>query len=257
MANEEHTHDHDEYSHFHIDMPSLLSHVLKGDQTFTSDEDKAMGAVQHPSAFLICCIDSRFQPDKALDYGPGVTLEYRPISAVIPPPDQADQALLSRMAFRRLKDVPNIVIIAHSDCGGAQAAINIPNPDLKNGGDLDVVAYEVHRTGLDIGKLAPEFLKAANGDVKEAGNHLARDVSVQSLKNLLQYKGRGEFATIADEIAAGKGSVALLYYDLDTHKVDQYDLSKGAWEPLAGYKPAPNAPAVPSTTSKPPAPPAM
>jgi carbonic anhydrase len=253
----ENEHGHDEYSHFHIDMPTLLSHVLNGDKAFTSEEDKAMGAAQHPDAFLICCIDSRFQPDKALDYGPGVTLEYRPISAVIPPPADADPALLSRMAFRRLKEVPNIVIIAHSDCGGAQAAINIPNPDLKNGGDLDIVANEAHRTGLDIGKLAPAFLKAANGDVKEAGNQLAREISVQSLKNLLQYKGRGEFATIADEVAAGKANVALLYYDLDTHKVDQYDLAKGAWQPVVGYTPAPNAPAVPPATAKPPAPPAM
>ena len=252
-----HDHDHDpDYSHFHIDMNSLLTHVTRGSQSFSPEEDKAMESAQHPDVFLICCIDSRFQPDKALDYGPGVTLEYRPISAVIPPTSEADPALLSRMAFRRLKDVRNIVIIAHSDCGGAQAAINIPNPDLKNGGDLDIVANEVHRTGLDIGKLAPEFLKAANGDVKEAGNMLARDVSIQSLKNVLGYKGRDKFATIGDEVAAGEANVILLYYDLDTHKVDQYDMSKKSWTPVANYKPSEDTPtaAHPPKPATPPTP---
>lgn len=247
--------EHDDYSHFHIDMPSLLSHVLKGSASFTPDEDKAMETTQHPDVFLICCIDSRFQPDKALDYGPGVTLEYRPISAVIPPQADADSALLSRMAFRRLKDVPNIVIIAHSDCGGAQAAISVPHPDLKNGGDLDLVAHEAWRTGLDVGSLVPEFLEAAGGDKKEAGNRLAREIGVQSFKNVLEYKGRDGFATIADEAAAGKAHVALLYYDLDTHKVDQYDPAKGAWTPLTDYKPAPNAPVLaPQKPSVPPSP---
>ena len=256
MAEHDHGPGENEYSEFHIDMNSLLTHVLTGSRKFTPEEDKAMESPQHPDVFLVCCIDSRFQPDKALDYGPGVTLEYRPISAVIPPPEEADAALLSRMAFRRLKDVRNFVIIAHSDCGGAQAAINIPAPDLKAGGDLDIVANEAHRTGLDIGKLAPEFLKAANGDVKEAGNHLAHEIGVQSLKNLVQYKGRDKFATIADEIKAGEANAVLLYYDLDTHKVDKYDLSTGTWSQVTDYKPAPN-PATPPAPPKPAAPPAM
>jgi carbonic anhydrase len=250
----EHDHGKDEYSEFHIDMNNLLTHVLTGSSKFTPEEDKAMGSAQHPDVFLICCIDSRFQPDKALDYGPGVTLEYRPISAVIPPPAEADAALLSRMAFARIKDVHNFVIIAHSDCGGAQAAINIPNPDLKTGGDMDIVANEVHRTGLDIGKLAPEFLKAAGGNVKEAGNHLAKEVGVQSLKNLLQYKGDDDYATVADAIKAGAANAVLLFYDLDTHKVDKYDLATDSWSQVTDYKPAPN-PAPPPASAKPSAPP--
>jgi carbonic anhydrase len=255
MAEHNHGTGKDEYSEFHIDMNNLLKHVLTGTSKLTPEEDEAMGAAQHPDVFLVCCIDSRFQPDKALDYGPGVTLEYRPISAVIPPPEEADAALNSRMAFRRLKDVRNFVIIAHSDCGGAQAAINIPNPDLKTGGDLDIVANEAHRTGLDIAKISPEFLKAANGDVKEAGNHLAHEIGVQSLKNLLQYKGRTGFATIADEIKAGEANAVLLFYDLDTHKVDKYDLATNTWSQVSDYKPAPNVtpPAQPPKASPPPA----
>lgn len=228
-------HDENEHRHFHADVGSLVDHVLKGTQGISPADDKAMESTQHPDAFLITCIDSRFQPDKALDYGPGVALEYRPISAVIPPTDEADPALLSRMAFRRLKNVRDIVIIAHSDCGGAQAAINIPEPDLKNGGDLDIVANEVHRTGLDIAKLAPEFLKAANGDVKEAGNMLAKDVVVQSYKNLLGYKGRTGYATIEDEVKAGAARVVVLYYDLDTHNVDKFDPAAKSWSKLTDF----------------------
>ena len=218
------------HDHPPLDIKTLLSHVTK--PHFTLEEEKAMKGPQWPDVFLICCIDSRFQPDKALDYGPGVALEYRPIAAVVPPASDADPALQSRMAFRRLKEVKNIVIIAHSDCGGAQASIQVPNPDLKNGSDIDLVARETHRTGLDIPKLAPEFLKAARGDVKEAGNLLAKETGVQSLKNVLGYKGRGQHATIADEAAAGEVNVVLLYYDLEKQSAEKYDLATGKWEPV-------------------------
>jgi len=235
-------------SHRHKDIQQLLSHVTK--PNFTKEEGEAMKGAQWPDIFLICCIDSRFQPDKALDYGPGVALEYRPIAAVVPPASEADAALLSRMAFRRLKDVKNIVIIAHSDCGGAQASINVPDPDIKNGGDLHLVAHETHRTGLDIPKLAPQFLKAAQGDVKEAGNMLAKETAVQSLKNVLGYKGKEPHKTIEDEMKAGDVNVILLYYDLENQTAEKYDLAKGKWEPVTSFndrdaKPAPKSPAPP------------
>lgn len=220
-------------AHRHKDIQQLLSHVTK--PSFTKEEGEAMKDAQWPDVFLICCIDSRFQPDKALAYGPGVALEYRPIAAVVPPVDEADAALLSRMAFRRLKDVKNIVIIAHSDCGGAQASINVPDPDVKNGGDLDLVAHETHRTGLDIPKLSPEFLKAAKGDVKEAGNLLAKATAVQSMKNVLGYKGAGTHATIEAEMKAGDVNVVLLYYDLEKQTAERYDLAKGTWEPVTEF----------------------
>ena len=236
------------HKHGAADIGTLLGHVTK--PKFTKEEEEAMKGPQWPDVFLICCIDSRFQPDRALDYGPGVALEYRPIAAVIPPSSDADPALLSRMAFRRLKDVKNIVIIAHSDCGGAQASITVPNPDLKNGGDLDLVAHETHRTGLDIPKLAPQFLKAANGDVKEAGNLLAKETSVQSLKNILGYKGKGAHATIEDEMKAGEVNVILLYYDLEKQTAEKYDLAKGKWEPVEAFNDHKETPAPKALTPK-------
>lgn len=223
-------HDHD---HSHKEINDFLRSLAGNAKPFTPDEQKKMTGTQEPDAFLICCIDSRFQPDRALDYGPGVALEYRPIAAAIPPEDKADEALLGRMAFRRLKEVKNIVIVAHSDCGGAQASIQIPEPDLKNGGDLDLVAAQTHRTGLDVPKLRDEFLKATKGDTKEASNMLAKATAVQSLKNILGYKGRDGHATIGDEMKAGAVNVVLLYYDLETQKAEKYDLSKGEWAPLS------------------------
>lgn len=223
-------HDH---GRMNEEINGFLRNLAKGAKNFTQEEREKMSGVQQPDAFLICCIDSRFQPDRALDYGPGVALEYRPIAAAIPPQDQADDALLGRMAFRRLKEVKNIVIVAHSDCGGAQASIQIPEPDVKNGGDLDLVAAQTHRTGLDVPKLRDEFLKATKGDTKEAGNMLAKATAVQSLKNILGYKGRDGFSTIEDEMKAGEVNVVLLYYDLETQKAEKYDLAKGQWGPLA------------------------
>ena len=247
----DHSHDGEEYSRFHLDVHSLLNHLVNGGNIITPEEDKAMESPQQPDAFLISCIDSRFQPDRALDYGPGVTLEYRPISAVIPPEAEADAALLARMAFRRLKDVGNIILIAHSDCGGAQAAIDIPDPDIKNGGDLDIVAAESHRTGLDIAALSAQFKAATRGDKRAAGNMLAKEIAIQSMKNIMGYKGRTGFATIADEIAAAKASAALLYYDLDSRSVQQYDMASQKWETVFMPPAAPKNTAGANPAAKP------
>jgi len=226
-------HNDDDHQHFHRDLNAIMSHVLEGKDVFTPEEAKAMARPHSPEAFLICCIDSRIQPNKALDYGPGVTLEYRPIAAVVPPPGDADADLDSRMAFRRLKDIDNIIIVCHSDCGGAAAAISVPDPDLKNGGDLDIVASSLQRTGLDIPQLSKSFLSAANGDSRAAGDKLAKEVGVQSYKNVLQYKGRDGSATIADEVKTGNANVLLLFYNLEERTFERYSPTTGAWSPLA------------------------
>lgn len=202
-------------------------------QKFTSEEAAAMAQPHHPEAFLICCIDSRFQPAKALDYGPGVALECRCIACVIPPEKDADADVLSRMAFRRLNDIRNIVLVSHSDCGGAQAALRVPQPDLAAGDDLHAVAAIVHRAHPDISRIGQQFLKAERGDVRKAGDLLARAVGVKSLQNLMGYKGCGEFATVGDEVKAGALLVTLLHYDLEKRRFDIYDAAKGKWKHMA------------------------
>ncbi len=193
-------------------------------------EDAAIMARQHrPEVFLVCCIDSRFQPAKILDYGPGIALEHRPIACVIPPEDQASPDLLARMAFRRLNNVSTIALVCHSDCGGAQAALKVPHPDRQTGGDLHAVAAVVHQSGLDLDHLGRKFLAAEKGDLRRAGDRLAREVAVQSLRNLMGYKGRDGYATVRDEVDAGALNVTLLYYDLEKRGFQVYDAWRGKW----------------------------
>jgi carbonic anhydrase len=197
-------------------------------------EDAAIMAQQHkPEAFLVCCIDSRFQPAKILDYGPGIALEHRPIACVIPPEEQASPDLLARMAFRRLNNVATIALVCHSDCGGAQAALKVPRPDQTTGGDLHAVAAAVHQSGLDLGRLGRKFLTAEKGDLRRAGDRLAREVGVQSLRNLMNYKGRDDYATVRDEVDAGALNVTLLYYDLEKRGFEVYDAWRGRWRAAA------------------------
>lgn len=199
-----------------------------------TEQDAAAMAQKHaPEAFLVCCIDSRFQPAKILGYGPGVTLEHRPIACVIPPEDKASADFLARMAFRRLNNISSIVLVCHSDCGGIQAALNVPRPDEKNGGDLHAVAAFVHQSGLDLSRLGRELLTEEKGDMRRAGDRLARDVAVQSLHNLLGYKGRDGFTTVADEVKAGALNVMVLYYDLERRGFEVYDARKQKWRAAA------------------------
>lgn len=225
-----HDHTHSD-SRFHLRLEELLQHISQGEAELTPEEAEAMQKPQHPDVFLIGCIDSRFQPDRVLSYGPGVALEYRPIAAVIPPPSKAETGLQQRMAFRRLQHVKNFLIVCHSDCGGARAAINLPDPDVKTGGDDAIVAKAAHFSGLDIPKLAQDFLAAANGDAKLAGNRLAKEIGVRSFENLLKYKGDG-YPTVADEIKAGAAKAMLVYYDLEKHRFEAYDPVSGSWTPM-------------------------
>ena len=202
-------------------------------QKFTSEEAAVMAQPHKPEAFLICCIDSRFQPAKALDYGPGVALECRCIACVIPPEKEADADVLSRMAFRRINNIRNIVLVSHSDCGGAQTALRVPQPDLSKGDDLHAIAAIVHRAHPDLSRIGQQFLKSENGDLRKAGDLFAREVSVRSLQNLMGYKGCGEFATVGDEVKADALQVTLLHYDLEKRRFDIYDPGKGKWRNMA------------------------
>jgi carbonic anhydrase len=203
---------------------------LNTPQGFTPEEAAVMAEPHSPQCFLVCCIDSRFQPAKALDYGPGIALEYRQIAAAVPPEDSASADFLSRMAFRRLNDIDHIIMVAHSDCGGAQAALKVPEPDLDAGGDLHEVAAVAHRSGLDIAALGKKLLAEEAGDIRAAGDRLSREIAVKARENLMGYKGRDGFATIGDEVKAGKLKVLLLYYDLAARAFELYDPKKSAWK---------------------------
>lgn len=202
-------------------------------ERFTQEEAAKMAEPHTPESFLVCCVDSRFQPAKALDYGPGTALEYRTIACVVPPAYKADPDLKSKMAFRRLKEIDTIIMVAHSDCGGAQAAITVPNPDPESDDDLHTVASFIHTSGLDVPLLAKGFLAVEKGDVRSAGDLLAREVGVKSFYNLLGYKGREGYATVGDEVKAGALNVMMLFYDLAKRSFDIYDPAEGEWKHTA------------------------
>ena len=200
---------------------------------FTDEEAQKMADPHSPESFLICCVDSRFQPAKALDYGPGTALEYRPIACVIPPAYKAEPDFKSKMAFRRLKEIDTIIMVCHSDCGGCQAALTVPNPDPASEDDLHTVASFIHTSGLDIPLLAKGLLTIEKGNIKSAADLLAREVGVKSFYNLLGYKGRDEHATIGDEVKAGALNVMLLFYDLSKRSFDIYDPQEAEWKHTA------------------------
>ncbi|MEZ0226800.1 MAG: carbonic anhydrase [Alphaproteobacteria bacterium] len=217
-----------------VEAPPLQTvKVANVSERFTAEEAARMAEPHTPDSFVICCIDSRFQPDKALDYGPGTALEYRTIACVIPPVDRADTDLKSKMAFRRLKGIENIVLVCHSDCGGAHAALTVPQPDPESEDDLHTVSSFVHTSGLDISCVGTAFMTAEQGDIRKAGDMLAREVGVKSLHNLLSYKGRDGHATVGEEVKSGALNVMLLYYDLVQRSFDLYDPGAGAWKHTA------------------------
>lgn len=219
---------------YHLDKTNSKALAFSS-TTLTQEDTAAMAQPHSPETFLICCIDSRIQPNKVFNYGAGVTLEHRPIACSVPPPDKADPDLLSRLAFRRLQEIKNIVLVCHSDCGGAQAALKVSCNDHTACDDTHAVAFAVHRSGINVHEFANDCMCDGRTDIREAGDKLAKAVGLKSLHNLMQYKGAGDHATIADEIAAGDLNVMLFFYDLEHRHFEVYDAAQKEWRHMNSY----------------------
>lgn len=210
----------------------LLQGFFNKPEPLPDHHAKIISAPHDPKTFLITCIDSRLQPAAILNYDPGLVLESRPIAAVVPPVEHASDEFMSRMEFRRLKGIKSMLLLTHSDCGGAQTAVAHPDPDLVTDKPLQSVARCAHRSGLNIGRLTREFMDNCGHDHSKASDEMSRALGVQSLRNLMTYPGIAPFDTIEDEIMRGGLDVVLLNYNMKEHSFDHYNVRDGKWEKL-------------------------
>lgn len=215
----------------------ILGLYLTNQSELTPHELDVMKHPHHPDTIFIGCVESRVAANKVLHYEVGHVLQHKPVAAVIPSFEKASDELKEKMAFRRLKGIKNIIVMGHSDCGGAQAATAVPHPDLTVDNPLHIVAHAAHRSGLDIPHLVQKFTAHCCGNTKAAGDELAKAIVVQGLRNLMGYPGIAPHKTVEDEIMQGGLNVVGLFFRLDTQKIDIYDVAKGVWRPLEHAEP--------------------
>lgn len=88
---------------------------------------QAMAEVQQPSCIMITCCDARLDPGLIFDTEPGELFVIRNVANLVPPcEDQGTyHGTSAALEFAvTVLEVPNIVVLGHSRCGGIRALIS-------------------------------------------------------------------------------------------------------------------------------------
>lgn len=82
---------------------------------------------QHPETMIVSCCDSRCDPETIFSAMPGELFVVRNVANLVPPFETSGKyhGVSAALEFAALTlRVRNIVVLAHSGCGGVQACIN-------------------------------------------------------------------------------------------------------------------------------------
>lgn len=82
---------------------------------------------QQPETMVVACCDSRVDPALILQCSPGDLFVVRNVANIIPPfeKDEAHHGTSAALEFGiRFLKVKNLILLAHSQCGGIQALLN-------------------------------------------------------------------------------------------------------------------------------------
>jgi carbonic anhydrase len=84
---------------------------------------------QSPKALVLGCIDSRVDPARIFDTGPGEVLTVRNVAALVPPyePDEAYHGTSAALEFGvRAMEVQHLIVLGHGICGGVKSLLADP-----------------------------------------------------------------------------------------------------------------------------------
>lgn len=179
---------------------------------------------QRPRTMVISCSDSRVHVTKLFGAGPGEFFMHRNVANLVPPfePDGNHHGTSAciEYAVTALK-VSNLIVMAHSECGGAQGCMAMCSgqaPELESKDSMVGRWLDVLRPGYErvAGLSDPEAQKRA----------LERQTVLVSLENLQTFP----FVRKAQE--AGMLSLHGLYMDIASGRLECYDPDHGGFVPL-------------------------
>ncbi len=79
---------------------------------------------QKPTTMVICCCDSRVDPESIFDAGPGELFVLRNVAALVPPyePDDHFHGASAALEYAIMAlEVQHIIVLGHGQCGGVEA----------------------------------------------------------------------------------------------------------------------------------------
>ncbi|MEX1197631.1 MAG: carbonic anhydrase [Pseudohongiellaceae bacterium] len=170
---------------------------------------QAMAEVQQPSCIMITCCDARLDPGLIFDTEPGELFVIRNVANLVPPcEDQGTyHGTSAALEFAvTVLEVPNIVVLGHSRCGGIRA--------LVAGQDRMQPASFIDRW-MSIAAPVRELARPEEVD-DEAVMHRCEKAAVgHSLGNLMTY------SWIAERVEAGSLVLHGMHYDIYSGSLEE------------------------------------
>jgi carbonic anhydrase len=191
-----------------------------------------LARAQRPGVLVICCADSRSAPEHIARSDPGALFVQRSVAGLVPtPPGRLEAAWLA--LYRRVTrllglrdlasawygpwaaiefpvvqlEVPNIVVLGHSGCGGVRLARQ------RRG-----AAPELADTDAWIDMVRPTVVAATRGlDDDAASREAERAAVLWSTRNLLMHP------VVASRVRAGLTRVYAARYDIASGRVEFWD----------------------------------
>ena len=177
---------------------------------------------QSPQALVIACSDSRVDPAMITDANPGDMFVVRNVANVVPPcvDDGKTHGTSAAIEFSvKHLQVPHIIIMGHSQCGGVRALMEGEHSSETHGFiDPWMGVMETARK---------KVADASNGnDLDQQCRLCEREAVGISLENLVT------FPFVQERVAAGKLKLHGWYFDFEAGEL--YDRQEdGTFEPLS------------------------
>ena len=181
---------------------------------------------QSPKMMVIACADSRVDPTRIFDSGPGEMFVMRNVANLVPPyeADGATHGTSAAIEFAVTQiEVEHIVVLGHARCGGIAASLD---------GRFDSAA-EGH--GAFIGRWMAT-IESARDQVRAAAA-ISPDIDAQHALELaairLSLANLRSFPFVAEREAKGTLALQGAYFDIGDGILQILDPATGRFEPVA------------------------
>ena len=168
---------------------------------------------QKPLAMIISCCDSRVQPTSFFKAEIGELFIHKNIANLIPSYEQNnnENSTLAALEYSVQElEIPNIIIIGHSNCGGIKYAFD------KFSGDKSNSKFNFLNSWIEI--IKPAYKKLNINDPKDIKIRKLEKLSIQnSIKNLVS------LPFVKKAINNEKLKIHGLWYDISTADLYNYD----------------------------------
>jgi carbonic anhydrase len=191
----------------------LLDELLLGNERFRNDtynfsieQYQELAAAQEPGILWIGCSDSRSDPERITDAGPGEIFVTRNVGNIVPNHDWSLAAVVE-YSINYLQ-VREIIVCGHSDCGAMKALdVNLTDPYIP----LWLNDAREAQTRVDSQIPAPV--------TPEEKIERARQIELENVR--LQVEHLMTYPTVRAAVEEGRVHVHGLYYDLSTGVLSQ------------------------------------